>query len=173
MPLFRHAMPRALARHSEPIELARKAGCEVGDVDHLLHFALSFGNYLSHFECHERTEIGFCLSQRIPDLAHNFAALRGRKHPPALEDLLRLRDHAIVLASRRETNAREFGAVRRIQRRYGRRTLARHPLARVRARIFRLDSPPFLDRVARYLASHRNASRPVAKRRPALVTTVR
>ena len=39
MPLLVHAMAGALAVHGEAVELAGEADGEIGDVDHLLHFA--------------------------------------------------------------------------------------------------------------------------------------
>ena len=50
MPLLVHAMCRALAVHRQPVELARKAHCEISDVDHLLHFAQSLGKDFSHLD---------------------------------------------------------------------------------------------------------------------------
>jgi hypothetical protein len=48
VPLLEHAVAGALAVHGEAIELARQADGEVGDVDHLLHLALAFGQDLAH-----------------------------------------------------------------------------------------------------------------------------
>ena len=42
VPLLVHAMPGPLAVHGQAVELARQADREVGDVDHLLHFAQAF-----------------------------------------------------------------------------------------------------------------------------------
>ena len=42
--------PGPLAVHGEAVKLAREAHGEIGDVDHLLHFAQSFGQDLAHLE---------------------------------------------------------------------------------------------------------------------------
>ncbi len=75
---------RSLA-HGEPVELARKADGEVGDVDHLLNFAFAFGQDLAHFERDQRAEIVFEPAQLVADLAHDLAALGGGEHAPAFE----------------------------------------------------------------------------------------
>ena len=43
MPLLVHAVLRPLRMHRQAVEHARLADGEVGDVDHLLHFAVAFG----------------------------------------------------------------------------------------------------------------------------------
>ena len=53
MPLFVHAVLRALAMHGQTVELAAEADCEITDVDHFLDFAKSFGTDFAHFESDE------------------------------------------------------------------------------------------------------------------------
>ena len=77
--------PRPLAVHGEAVELARKADGEIGDVDHLLHFALAFGQDLAHLERDQRAQIVFGRAQFVADLAHDLAALGRRHHAPAFE----------------------------------------------------------------------------------------
>src|SRR5450755_2638842 len=97
VPLFVHAVLGAFARHGEPVELARQADGEIGDVDHLLHFAFSFGQDLAHFERDQSTEIVFVQTQLVADFTNDLAAPRSGNHPPSLEDLDSLRDNGIVI----------------------------------------------------------------------------
>ena len=60
MPLLIHPVLRALRMHGEAVEHARLADGEVGDVDHLLHFAEPFGQDLAVLERNERAEILPC-----------------------------------------------------------------------------------------------------------------
>ncbi len=60
MPLLVHAMAGPLAVHGEAVELAREADGEIGDVDHLLHFAQALGQDLAHFERDQRAQILLC-----------------------------------------------------------------------------------------------------------------
>ncbi len=57
MPLLIHPMARPLAVHGESVKLARKPDGEIGDIDHLLHFAQAFGQNLAHFERNQRAQI--------------------------------------------------------------------------------------------------------------------
>ena len=57
MPLLVHAVLRALGVHGEAVEHARLADGEIGDVDHLLHFAQAFGLDLAVFERDQRAEV--------------------------------------------------------------------------------------------------------------------
>ena len=68
--------------HGQAVQLAGKADGEIGHVDHLLHFALAFGEDLTHFESDERAEVGFRTAQLVAQFAHDFAALRRGNHTP-------------------------------------------------------------------------------------------
>src|SRR5262249_32788893 len=85
MPLLIHPMSRALAVHREAVKLARETDGEVCDIDHLLHFAFSFGEDLAHFERHELTQFVFRIAERVSDLSHDLAAFRRRDHAPSSE----------------------------------------------------------------------------------------
>ncbi len=98
MPLLEHAVARAFARHGEAVKLARKSSGEIGDVDHLLHFAFAFGQDLAHFKRDQRAEIVLGAPQLIADLADDLAALGGRQHAPAFEDLGSLLNNGFIFA---------------------------------------------------------------------------
>ncbi len=50
MPLLVHAVPGPFGVHRQAVELARQSGGEFADVDHLLHFADTFGANLAHLQ---------------------------------------------------------------------------------------------------------------------------
>ena len=52
--------PGPLAVHGEAVELARKADGEVGDIDHLLHFAHALRQDLAHFQRDQRAQVRPC-----------------------------------------------------------------------------------------------------------------
>ena len=58
MPGLHHAMISALGRHGQAMELAGEADREVADIDHLLHFALPFGEDLADLDGDEAPELG-------------------------------------------------------------------------------------------------------------------
>ncbi len=71
--------------HGEAVELARETDREIGDIDHLLHFAQAFGEDLAHFERHQRAQVRLVRAQLIADLADDAAALWRGDHPPLVE----------------------------------------------------------------------------------------
>ncbi len=56
VPLLVHPVQRALGVHREAVELTREADREVGDVDHLLHFAETLAADLADLERHQQAE---------------------------------------------------------------------------------------------------------------------
>ena len=89
MPLLHHPVARPFGGDRQAVELPRQADREVADVDHLLHFAVTFGPDLAHLERDEIAERLLGLAQRLPEIAHEVAALRRRHLAPRLERLLR------------------------------------------------------------------------------------
>ena len=90
MPLLVHPVRGALGVHRLAVEHPRLADGEVGDVDHLLHFAVAFGLDLAVLERDERAERVLVLAQQVAEAAHHLAAprrghvapcMRGRKRP--------------------------------------------------------------------------------------------
>ncbi len=142
MPLLEHAVFGSLARHGESVELARQADGEIGDIDHLLHFALALGQDLAHFERDQRAEIVFEAPQLVADLAHDLAALGGGEHAPAFEHFRCLGHHRLVFFGRREPNARQFAAIGGIERSDGLSARGRDPFSAACPGILRLDAEP-------------------------------
>ena len=79
MPLFVHAMLRAFRMHGQAIQHARLAHREVGDVDHLLYFAVALGFDLAVLERYQAAEGVLMQAQFLGHEANGFAAL-GRRH---------------------------------------------------------------------------------------------
>ena len=83
--------------HGESIELAREAHGEVGDINHLLHFALSLRREFSRFECDERAEIVLVIAEFFADGADDAGRVAERgtfsnvqKYRAKTEALLRI-----------------------------------------------------------------------------------
>ena len=89
MPLLVHAMRGPLRVHGVAVEHARLAHGEIGDVDHLLHFAVAFGFDLAHLQRDQGAQRVLVLAQRFAHEAHGFATLRRRHFAPGLEGRLR------------------------------------------------------------------------------------
>ena len=85
MPLLVHAVLHPLGVHGAAVEHARLAHGEVGDVDHLLHFAVALRLDLAHLQGHQAAQGILVLAQLLAHQAHGFAALRGRHFAPELE----------------------------------------------------------------------------------------
>ena len=107
MPLLEHPVIRPLRVHRQPIELPRKPGREVADVDHLLHFALALGHDLAHFERDQPPQLGLVGAQALADLPHHLAAFRRRHRAPPQERLVGARNDAVVLVLRNLPDARD------------------------------------------------------------------
>ncbi len=97
MPLFVHAVAGAFGVHRVAVQHARLADREVGDVDHLLHFAVALRLDLAHFQRDQTAERVLVLAQRIAAQAHGFAAARRRRGAPDRERGLRVRDQGFVI----------------------------------------------------------------------------
>ena len=76
MPLLVHAVLRALRVHGQAVQHARLADGEVGDVDHLLHFAVAFGLDLAVLQRDQRPKRVLVRAQRVAEQADGFAAAR-------------------------------------------------------------------------------------------------
>ena len=82
MPLLVHAMLRPFRVHGEAVQHARLTDGEIGDVDHLLHLAVSLGLDLAVLQGHEAAERILVLAQLLADEPDRLAALRRRHLPP-------------------------------------------------------------------------------------------
>jgi hypothetical protein len=83
--------------NGEPVKLARQTDGEVGDVDHLLDFALAFGANLPALHRDERAERRLLFTKRVADLAHDLAALWRGHDPPDLESPLGGLDGVVIV----------------------------------------------------------------------------
>jgi len=76
MPLLVHPVRQTFGVHRLAVEHPRLAHGEIGDVDHLLDFAVAFRLDLAVLERHERTQRILVLAQQIAEAANGFAAPR-------------------------------------------------------------------------------------------------
>ncbi|MCA9991754.1 MAG: hypothetical protein KDE29_12220 [Anaerolineales bacterium] len=97
MPLLEHAVGGALGGHGQAVELARESHGKVGDVDHLLHFAVPFGADFAHFQADQVAQRLLVLAQGAAQVADEQAALRGGPLAPLLEAGLGLAHDLVVL----------------------------------------------------------------------------
>ena len=70
----------------EPVKLAGKTNSEVADVNHLLHFAESFGADFSDFDLNKIGESIFMLAQLNAKMTNDFTAHRCWDTSPGLEN---------------------------------------------------------------------------------------
>src|SRR5436305_2906684 len=113
MPLLHEPMVPPLGLNGQAVKHSRLADGEVADVDHLLYFALAFGNDLAGLERDELTELRFQFAQGVPELTHGFAADWSRRNAPFLEGLLCARNRLLVFGARRRSDTRQKFAVDR------------------------------------------------------------
>ena len=76
MPLLVQAVLGALGVHGAAVQHARLTDGKIGDVDHLLHFALPLGDDLAVFERDQFAELALVAPKLIAEQAHELAALR-------------------------------------------------------------------------------------------------
>ena len=82
--------------HAQAIELAREPDGEIGDVDHLLHLAMPFRPELAHLQRDQVSQRLLHLAQRLPEIAHQLAALGGGDFPPTEEGSLGGLRHPLI-----------------------------------------------------------------------------
>ena len=122
--------------HREAVEHARLADREIGDVDHLLHFAVALGLDLAHLEADEAAEEVLLRAQRLAHEADGLAAARRGNVAPGRECGGGALHHALVVVGAGRAHARDDLAGRRVDRVDERRVGGGVPLrARERARI--------------------------------------
>ena len=120
-------LPRPLRLHGVAVEHARLADSEVGDVDHILHFALAFGLDLAGLEGDQAAQRILVAAQFMPDAPHQLTALRCGHFAPVLEGGDRGRHHLLVVIVGAASDLGDRLSCRWIER--GEGTLARKPLA--------------------------------------------
>jgi len=87
MPLLIHAVLGALGMHGKAVQHARLPDREIGDVDHLLDFAIALGLDLAVLQRHQAAERVFVGAQFLAHQAYGFAAFRRRDLTPLLGGL--------------------------------------------------------------------------------------
>src|SRR5436305_9129849 len=138
MPLLHEPMVPPLGLNGQAVKHSRLADGEVADVDHLLYFALAFGDDLAGLERDELAELRFQFAQGVPELTHGFAADWSRRNAPFLEGLLGGCDRLLVFRVCRRPDTRQKFAVDRRKFFDDRSTAS--PIAVEDAGIFRADS---------------------------------
>ena len=93
--------------HGEAVEHARLSNREVGDVDHLLHFAVAFGLDLAHLEADQAAEEVLLRAQRLAHETDGFAAARRGNVAPGDEGGGSAVHHALVVVGAGCPNARD------------------------------------------------------------------
>ncbi len=140
--LLVHAVAGALGMHGVAVQHAALAHGEIGDVDHLLHFAIAFRLALAHFQGNQRTQGVLVLAQCFAAQAHGFAAARGRRGAPDLEGFLGAGDDGLVLGLGGRADLRDRLAGGRVDRGDQLTTGRARPLpvAQVRASVDRVQA---------------------------------
>jgi hypothetical protein len=129
MPLFVHAVLAALRVHRQTVEHARLPDRKVGDIDHLLHFAVALGFDLAVLQGHKTAERRLVRAQFLTQQSHDFAAL-GRRYPaPLIGGRHRVGHYTLVVCRGGAANLREPPAGRGIGRIEERPGLGRTPAA--------------------------------------------
>ena len=77
MPLLHHPVLRPLRSDGQPVKLSRKPDRKIADIDHLLHFALAFGDDFAASSVTSAAQVFLGGAKRCRSCAINFAALRG------------------------------------------------------------------------------------------------
>ena len=114
MPLFVHAVLGALGMHGEAVQHARLSDREIGDVDHLLDFAVALGLDLAVLQGHEAAERVLVQAQFLAHQPHRprraWAPAPGAT--PGGRD--RRREHMLVVRRGRAAHLRQPRARGRI-----------------------------------------------------------
>ena len=92
MPGLRHAVLEAFGGDRQTVELARKPHGVVANVDHLLHFAETFGLGLAGLDGNEPAERALIAAQLFAKQPHQFAALGTWDQAPFEESRMSLFD---------------------------------------------------------------------------------
>ena len=111
MPLLVHAMAGPLAVHGEAVELAREADGEIGDVDHLLHFAQAFGAGSCPFRATPARPDPVLWARSSLPISRTISPRLGRgHHAPFEEGLGGARHHGFVIRRHRPCCTRASGS---------------------------------------------------------------
>ena len=116
MPLFIHAVLRALGVHGVAVQHARLSDREVGNIDHLLHLAIAFSLDLAVLQRHQAAERVLVSAKFLADEPHCLAALRRGHAPPRGRRGHRCRHDNFVIRRCRAAHLRQPLAGRGIDR---------------------------------------------------------
>ena len=105
MPLLDEAVHWTLALDVESVKLTRETHREIGDVDHLLNFALTLRKNFSDLKCHQLSERFFLIAKQITELADDLTTLWSRNHAPLVVCSHGLIDDRIVFSFSRHLYA--------------------------------------------------------------------
>src|SRR5689334_10396980 len=98
MPLLVQPVLRSFRMHGLAVHHARESDCEVGNIDHLLHFAIAFGFDLAGLERDQAAQSVLGLAQSKTDAPDELAAAgRGHFAPLARVSRSACNDSRIVL----------------------------------------------------------------------------
>src|SRR6266404_1242342 len=104
-------MIRPFRLNGQAIKHARLTDSQIADVDHLLSFALAFGDDLPRFHRHELAEVMFRVAQRVAQAADSFAAYWSGSDTPFQKCFVCPANRSFVIFIGRCPNAGEFPAV--------------------------------------------------------------
>src|ERR1700719_4124971 len=99
-------MARPFGLNRQTVKHARLADGEIGDVDHLLNFAFTFGENFAGLESNELTKLVFQLTERVSETTNGVAPDRTGCFSPLFERFQRARDRRLVIIVRRRADAR-------------------------------------------------------------------
>ncbi|MNL17667.1 hypothetical protein D3C87_1387710 [compost metagenome] len=118
MPGFHHPVAGAFGGDGEAVKLAGQTDREIANIDHLLHFAETFGRDLARFQRDEPTEICLEGAQFFAQKADQFATARSRHVAPNLEGGIGLVDHGCDTLDRNGLEACDLFTRYRAERRH-------------------------------------------------------
>ena len=107
MPLLVHAVLGPFGVHGEAVQHARLSDREIGDIDHLLDFAVALGLDLAVFQRYQAAERIFVLAQFLAHEPHRLAALRRRHLAPRGGGGNRRGHHMLVVRERGAAHLRQ------------------------------------------------------------------
>src|SRR4051812_34207356 len=82
MPLFHQTMLRALRLNGQTVQHARLPNGEIANIDHLLNFALAFGNDLAGLKRNELPQLMFKIAQGVPKATNRISSHWPRSNTP-------------------------------------------------------------------------------------------
>src|SRR5437899_2037004 len=113
MPLLHEPVFRTLGLNRESVELARKTDGKIADVDHLLHFAFSFGQNFAGLDGYKAAELLFEFAQGVAKAANGLSTNRRGHSAPFQECVVGALNGALVIIGGRQTDLGDWFAIDR------------------------------------------------------------